>query len=185
MDAIIDAAVDLYAGRNPDEVTVRDIAERAGVSHALVHHYFGTKSEVLRAVLDRNAEGFHTKVDWTLPAERGAVEVFRAALDSRDYALAILRSSVDGKSPEELQDGFPTMDQLIEVIKRRDPADDLPIEKCDPRVAAVVLVAFVFGWMATENWLLQAAGIGEDDVDDVHSQIECVLRAIVRMAEIP
>ena len=53
-DAILDAAGQLFAARGYSGVTVREIAERAGVSHALVHQYVGSKADILRGVLTRN-----------------------------------------------------------------------------------------------------------------------------------
>ena len=41
--AILDAAEKLFAARGFTAVTVRDIAAEAGVSHALVHRYLGSK----------------------------------------------------------------------------------------------------------------------------------------------
>ncbi|MEI6452861.1 MAG: helix-turn-helix domain-containing protein, partial [Actinomycetes bacterium] len=41
--AILDAAEELFHERGYGAVTVRDIAEQAGVSHALVHQYAGSK----------------------------------------------------------------------------------------------------------------------------------------------
>ena len=52
--AILSAAEQLFAKRGYNAVTVRDIAHRAGVSHALVHQYIGTKADVFRSVLARN-----------------------------------------------------------------------------------------------------------------------------------
>ena len=41
--AILDAAEELFSVHGFSAVTVRDIAECAGVSHALVHRYLGSK----------------------------------------------------------------------------------------------------------------------------------------------
>ena len=41
-ERILDAAEELFASRAPGDVTVRDVAEAAGVTHALVHSYLGT-----------------------------------------------------------------------------------------------------------------------------------------------
>ncbi len=49
---IRDEALRLFAGRDPDAVTVRQIAAAAGVSPALVIHHFGSK-DGLRAAVDQ------------------------------------------------------------------------------------------------------------------------------------
>ena len=43
----------LFAERGFTAVSVRDIAAEAGVSHALVHRYLGSKEQVYRATLGR------------------------------------------------------------------------------------------------------------------------------------
>jgi AcrR family transcriptional regulator len=52
-EKLLDAAEMLFAGEGYDAVPVRRIAESAGVNPALVHYYFGTKQELLFAVIDR------------------------------------------------------------------------------------------------------------------------------------
>jgi AcrR family transcriptional regulator len=50
---LLDAANDLFAERGYEEVSVEDIARAAGVQRGLVHHYFGGRTEVYLALLDR------------------------------------------------------------------------------------------------------------------------------------
>ena len=50
---MLDAANDLFAERGYDEVSVEDIARAAGVTRGLVHHYFGGRTEVYVALLER------------------------------------------------------------------------------------------------------------------------------------
>ena len=52
-DQILDAANELFAERGYDEVTIEDIAKRAGVTRGLVHHYFGGRKEVYIALVER------------------------------------------------------------------------------------------------------------------------------------
>jgi TetR/AcrR family transcriptional regulator len=49
---ILTAADELFGERGFDATTTRDIAERSGVNKALIHYYFGTKDELLDAVLE-------------------------------------------------------------------------------------------------------------------------------------
>ena len=49
--ALIDAAILAIGERGSLDVTMSDIAGRAGVSPALAHHYFGAKDELLQATM--------------------------------------------------------------------------------------------------------------------------------------
>ncbi len=53
---IRDCALELFAAKGPDAVTVREIAAAAGVSPALVVHHYGSK-EGLRAAVDGHVAG--------------------------------------------------------------------------------------------------------------------------------
>ena len=49
---ILEAARQAFAERGYDGATVRDVAGRAGVDPALVHHYFGTKQRLFVAAME-------------------------------------------------------------------------------------------------------------------------------------
>jgi len=49
--ALIDAAISAIGERGSLDVTMSEIAGRAGVSSALAHHYFGAKDELLLATM--------------------------------------------------------------------------------------------------------------------------------------
>jgi AcrR family transcriptional regulator len=72
---ILDAACAVFEDHHPSDVTFEEIAERAGVSRALVYTYFGDRGGLLAAVLRRNIQRLQddldASVDRTLPpAER-------------------------------------------------------------------------------------------------------------------
>jgi AcrR family transcriptional regulator len=50
---ILDAAERVLVESPPDLVGLKDVARAAGVSHALVSHYFGTYAELVESVLQR------------------------------------------------------------------------------------------------------------------------------------
>lgn len=45
---ILQSSIQLFADHGFDQVTVRDIAERAKVNHAAISYYFGTKEQLIR-----------------------------------------------------------------------------------------------------------------------------------------
>jgi AcrR family transcriptional regulator len=49
---ILECARDLFARNGIDKTSIRAIAKDAGVDPALVHHYFGTKTELFAAAID-------------------------------------------------------------------------------------------------------------------------------------
>jgi TetR/AcrR family transcriptional regulator, repressor for neighboring sulfatase len=50
---ILDAAERVFAEFQPDQVGLKEVAREAGVSHALITHYFGTYAGLLEAALER------------------------------------------------------------------------------------------------------------------------------------
>ena len=46
---LIDSASYLVGSVGPNQLTIRDIADHAGVNHAQIHHYFGGKKGLLIA----------------------------------------------------------------------------------------------------------------------------------------
>ena len=61
-EALLQAARELLAERGMPRVTLREVAERAGVQPALVNYYFGGKAGLLRAVVDEVASGVRARV---------------------------------------------------------------------------------------------------------------------------
>jgi AcrR family transcriptional regulator len=50
-DELIEAALELFSHRPPEEISIDDVAAAAGASRALVYHYFGGKQELYLAAL--------------------------------------------------------------------------------------------------------------------------------------
>ncbi|MGW2123767.1 TetR/AcrR family transcriptional regulator [Streptomyces sp. NPDC001758] len=55
-EQLIGVALELFSRRSPDEVSIDEIASRAGISRPLVYHYFPGKLSLYEAALRRAAE---------------------------------------------------------------------------------------------------------------------------------
>lgn len=78
--ALIDATISAIGERGSLDVTMSDIAGRAGVSSALAHHYFGAKDELLQATMrhllaELNSDMRRALGEATSPRERVAAAV--------------------------------------------------------------------------------------------------------------
>ena len=78
--ALIDAAISAIGDRGTLDVTMSDIAGRAGVSSALAHHYFGAKEDLLLATMR------HLLAD----LGRDSVKALRKARTPRERISAII-----------------------------------------------------------------------------------------------
>jgi AcrR family transcriptional regulator len=58
--AILDAATRIVAAKGLDELTLADAGEAAGYSRGLPSHYFGSKAELLSAIVEYIREWFFT-----------------------------------------------------------------------------------------------------------------------------
>lgn len=63
-ELILDAADRVFATKLPDVAGLKDVAKAAGISHALITHYFGTYDGLVEATLERK---FHRLRDSLLP----------------------------------------------------------------------------------------------------------------------
>jgi AcrR family transcriptional regulator len=78
---ILDAAARVFERKTPDAAGLRDVAEEAEVSHALVTHYFGTYEALVEAVLTAKASSVRDLVAQHLAAlgEISLRDLLRAA----------------------------------------------------------------------------------------------------------
>ena len=60
---ILEGALEAFAASGFDGVSVRELTRRLGVSHNLVHHYFGSKDNLWREAIDR---GIADQLAWML-----------------------------------------------------------------------------------------------------------------------
>ncbi|MFD7702559.1 TetR/AcrR family transcriptional regulator [Streptomyces caelestis] len=60
---LIGVALELFSRRSPDEVSIDEIASRAGISRPLVYHYFPGKLSLYEAALSRAAEDLASRFE--------------------------------------------------------------------------------------------------------------------------
>jgi TetR/AcrR family transcriptional regulator len=79
VDALLDAAERLLVEQGYGAVTTRNLAERAGVNHGLVHYYFGSMEEVMVQVLERFTARLIERQRAMYSSDRPFLEKWRAA----------------------------------------------------------------------------------------------------------
>ncbi|MEO3756989.1 TetR/AcrR family transcriptional regulator [Mycobacterium sp. B14F4] len=149
--AVLTSAADLFADRGPSATSIRDIAAHSRVNHGLIHRHFGTKDQLVGAVLDHLARHLADLI-----AEDSDGGRISAAVDRQLRVIA--RVSLDGYQIGELQRRFPTMEILVEAVKARHPSEQ------DARLAAAHTIALQMGWCLFGGFLRASTGL--EDLDD-------------------
>lgn len=149
--AILEAATDLFAERGPAATSIRDIAARSKVNHGLVFRHFGTKEQLVGAVLDHLGASLSALLDADAPAD-----VLEKSLDRQMRVMA--RTVLDGYPAGQLQKHFPNIATLLDGVR---PLYDDDVKA---RLAVANALALQFGWRLFAPILRSATGI--DDLTD-------------------
>lgn len=172
---IMEVAREQFAERGISNVTIREIAAGAGVTHRLVHRYFGSKTDIVAEILRREVENVKDIVQQA-PAGRcdEALDLIRQALrysltTGRTSMLLMLRAQMDGLATEHMVE--EASDRPLAILERwmeeRPQRPDLP----DPRLVSVVVGAATLGLAAAQPWLWSAAGLDRRDADVQREQL--------------
>jgi AcrR family transcriptional regulator len=172
--AILDAAEDLFSRRDPNTVTIREIAEKAGVTHPLVHQYVGSKQAILDAVITRGAPRRH-KVMTEHPDLREAVPLLIAdVLSRRVHSRAVLRSAMDGVNYASFEDRVDTGRMLLGLADEsvaRQRLRPQPSGAMDSRIVMAAMTALAYGWVGTQDWLVKIFDLEGEDPAELQRQI--------------
>lgn len=177
VEALLDVADRMFALDAPGDVSLRAIAREAGVNHGLVHRYFGTRDDLVDALMQRVA------ARWT--AASAAVDGFDEAVDSILGSAATAEASAGTwlrllawsqltDAPQhsgEVQRRHATLDELLPPLLERDDAEDA-------RVATAVVLALVYGWRFFHPYLRAALHLDDVPFAELHDAVRAGVRAL-------
>jgi AcrR family transcriptional regulator len=156
---ILDVAERLLAERGYDFVTVRDIAAAAGVTHPLIYYHWGSKRDLLAAVLERNQTRVRSlTADLTDPRE-AVLAIIEDYLEAgRLYLLIMARSFLGGMPVRDWPGGYPGMEAALRVLLAAGPPDD---PEWDEQVRGVVslVTAMLCGWVLMGEQIMDVAAV--------------------------
>ena len=152
-EQILRAAEVLY-GSGRQDPTVREVAEAAGVSHALVHRYTGSKEHLEALVLERNEQRVIAATRQAASVQQAAVWLLREDLNrGRPYLRLGATVALDGR-PSPRDDTFPAARHLVSLARSQAQAATAPAPfPGDPGFSAAACMAMAGGWVLLDSWL--------------------------------
>jgi len=124
-DRILEAALDLFIERGYDKTSLREVAERVGVTKAALYYHFSSKEEIIRtliqpiydhfeplaAALARRpdlkewGEGLAAIVEWVLPQRR----LFELFENNQGTLQTLAEGWIDPKTHEALHEAMDAL----------------------------------------------------------------------------
>lgn len=168
-EAILESAREQFAERGYDGTTIRRIAAGAGVDPALVHHYFGTKDQLLLATLVEAAQ-LDTAIATLLTGGldglgerflRATFETYEAALRPMMRAIVgLVRNAIASEDAARLlREGFAG-GGLVRLLEALDASQ--------PRLRAALVGGDLFG-LALARYVVRVEPIASADIDSIVS----------------
>ncbi|OBF32361.1 TetR family transcriptional regulator [Mycolicibacterium peregrinum] len=154
--AALSAAAELFAERGPAATSIRDIAARSKVNHGLIYRHFGTKEQLVGAVLEHLGGRLTALLD-------GDVSEAEVEQNLDQHMRVMARALLDGYPIGQLQTRFPGVTRLLDEVLPRFG------DEREGRLAVANAVALKLGWRFFEPFLRSSAGldpIGDDEVRD-------------------
>jgi len=162
---LLERGAELFATHSYDELSMREIARKAGISKPLLYHYFPSKQAFFEATLAQAAEELRarTEPDPSLPPLdqlRGSLEAFLELIDDNALAYRKLMQSL-GSVPE--------VRELVEEVRTKTAArilEGLYPDSVPPKARAAV-----HGWLwfmdgACLNWI-EHRDLSRDELRDL------------------
>ena len=160
---LIESAAVLVGSIGPNQLSIRDIADHAGVNHAQIHHYFGGKDGLLLATYKLLAfehieqlQRRNVSPDNMIREPLGDITnnyfkaIIRAVLDNR---MDLVRVQVDSN----LSMSKKTLDQLVKIKNEKKPTAEM-------KAAIAIVMVVEFGLASMKPYIMEVLDINEKEM---------------------
>ncbi|MCX8119067.1 MAG: TetR/AcrR family transcriptional regulator [Desulfobacterota bacterium] len=176
---ILKAATALFARRGFEGTSVRDIAEKAGISVPGMFYYFPTKERILFEIMTSFMDEAYQKIMEIYCSEIDPVEKLRRVCKFyvEQYAghkqeLTLLATEIKGLNPEHQQICIEKERDYVKALKSlfRDLADRNLLKPINPSILAFIFFGMVH-W--TYQWYNPKAkkGISPNELGNIFSEV--------------
>tara|TARA_A100000164_G_scaffold142704_1_gene126718 strand:- start:1233 stop:1823 length:591 start_codon:yes stop_codon:yes gene_type:complete len=149
---LIQAASELICDLGPNKITIRDIADHAGVNHGQIHHYFGGKKGLLEATYKQLAFEHVQKLD------RRKININNLGKESvaktdPEYFKAIIKAVADDHlelATLEIDEGLSIPRALIQQLK---VATKKNVVSSEMKAAVAIACVLEYGLSMMDSYL--------------------------------
>jgi len=166
---ILKAATNLFAEYGVDGVGIRRIASEAGINHALIIRYFGSKEglvgEILRQKVSTLIAARPIKLEQSVEKTMAGLRrrLLNSLTDDKETMKLIIRTGLDGLSPESYveEDHERAAKLMARWIRSQQKEDALP----DAKLVSLLITGALFSLVAIAPWLMGSVGLPPEDFE--------------------
>ena len=160
---LINSAAELVGSIGPNQLSIRDIADHAGVNHAQIHHYFGGKQGLLEATYKQLAfEHMEQLGRRNVNPDNLGEEALSDITDN--YFKAIIRAVLDDKMDLvriQIDAGYSmsrkTLAELTKLSGLKKPTAEI-------KAAVALVMALEFGLASMKDYIKEVLKISDKDL---------------------
>lgn len=160
---LINSAAILVGSIGPNQLSIRDIADHAGVNHAQIHHYFGGKQGLLEATYKQLAfEHMEQLERRNVNPDNLGKEPLSDITDN--YFRAIIRAVLDKKMDLvriQVDAGYSmsrkTLAELTKLSGLKKPSAEI-------KAAVALVMALEFGYASMKDYIKEVLKISDKDL---------------------
>ena len=175
--ALLEAAGTMLGEVGPRRLSVRDVADRAGVNHGQVHHYFGGKRPLLEEAMRQLARR-HYEHALALSGDLPYPPPLSLAEDS-DYWRAVTQVVMDGDfelARIEIDDGISVPRRALAHLEASRSSSTDPL---DVKAEFAAIAAAQLGWVAFENFLFLLADVKRDQHENIRRRVRALMQQAI------
>ena len=182
---ILDVAGRLFAQHGVNGVSIRKIAEEAGINHALIFRYFGSKDGLVTEILRRDLSSLKTIFSVIPDQTSDALINLRGLLlnflnRNQDLVKLIVRSELDGLSPEVYID--QSSERLATILAKWIESLQTDKNRPDAKIVSIVVIGTLISMVSVAPWLITSVGFPPDDFDKRREDVIDVLIWMIAQA---
>ena len=160
---LIRSAAELVGSIGPNQLSIRDIADHAGVNHAQIHHYFGGKQGLLESTYKQLAfEHMEQLERRNVNPDNLGEEPLSDITDN--YFRAIIRAVLDDKMDLvriQVDAGYSmsrkTLAELTKLSGLKKPSAEI-------KAAVALVMALEFGYASMKDYIKEVLKISDKDL---------------------
>ena len=147
-DAVLDAAERLFAQSGPAAISLRDIATEAGVTYSLISRHFGTRDDLLEAILVRYAERWKERAEGHVDFNDAVKDLLGGSPESA-YMRLLAWSLLTGQG-ETAHGTASLLDQIVPLASGE--AD----RGREATARTATALSLIFGWKFFAPFIVEA-----------------------------